>query len=960
MKEILITSSALILALLVLRRLFRKRISRRLQYALWGLVLLRLLIPANLPAVDFSVLSVSQPARTQVEERLEEEPVYVLPVRENHWQKPIERYQPGQEIAAWSEQGHTVVSEDGMSWITYAYTLEEALVRIWHGGMAVMVLWLLASNLGFWIRLRRRRIPLELPGCKYPVYLVEEGLVSPCLFGLFRPTVYLTPAALQSPDGLRHVLAHETTHARHLDPLWSLLRSVCLTVYWFDPLVWWAAAASREDCELACDEGALKRLGEVERIPYGQTLLRLIPVRRSAGGILVTATTMTSDKKRLKERITRIAENRKMKAAALCAALTAAAAVCVVTFTGCVAQSIGPAPLTQEELDFFNEEYFNPDDMFEDGRMGRRAIRNMFLSSLYESPADIDLFELVYNGIPSMPDVEKPPRADEAAILERVYGGSWPDCGTYEITSAELDALLREYTGMPLAESKKIGLPGANGETLDHAIVYLEDYDTYYWCHGDTNYRGLVAFQSGEREGDLIRLTYDDTFYADGVKCLTLRDMGEGQYQFVSNLLVTPREPELSELDSELELTIPLADLAPYEPVPVEVLSPEPLFSNHHGEDHHEEHDSWNMVGGGSPTAGDCATFAWNYGGNTYVSSHNKFMNLFSGDYFLSFPEQPYIEEPFTDLFGYDGVVISYTQELGSNGTEIFNDYYIFNETEYGMEVHLLARAYGDPQLIDLDGDGTRELVSTDGWQLAQIFFQRDGKLYEADLVELLTEHWKRWDEETWLARSYDFRSWDPEGRYLSFSGYVPAVRDDGMETSLTALRQLMFDGTSLLLYNQGRRTADHALFSVQASYAVKEAARELAKEGLASWEGRLANGKIAPEWDDYCITSLEQVYSAELDQSGARVEVYEMAYEIHTGTPERVIQAGGTYVYDNGWVGGFYDPDFRYLVLHTQPDGSCERLKGTLPGDYWAVEDVFLVELNQILADNGLPVIGG
>ena len=44
MREVLLTSSALILALLVLRRVFRKQISRRVQYALWGLVLLRLQI----------------------------------------------------------------------------------------------------------------------------------------------------------------------------------------------------------------------------------------------------------------------------------------------------------------------------------------------------------------------------------------------------------------------------------------------------------------------------------------------------------------------------------------------------------------------------------------------------------------------------------------------------------------------------------------------------------------------------------------------------------------------------------------------------------------------------------------------------------------------------------------------------------------------------------------------------
>ena len=44
MKEILLTSSVLILALLALRRLFRRTVSRRMQYALWLLVLVRLLV----------------------------------------------------------------------------------------------------------------------------------------------------------------------------------------------------------------------------------------------------------------------------------------------------------------------------------------------------------------------------------------------------------------------------------------------------------------------------------------------------------------------------------------------------------------------------------------------------------------------------------------------------------------------------------------------------------------------------------------------------------------------------------------------------------------------------------------------------------------------------------------------------------------------------------------------------
>ena len=67
MKEILLTSSALILALLALRRLFQKTLSRRAQYALWGLVLLRLLVPVSLPAAEFSLLTAAEPARQAAE-----------------------------------------------------------------------------------------------------------------------------------------------------------------------------------------------------------------------------------------------------------------------------------------------------------------------------------------------------------------------------------------------------------------------------------------------------------------------------------------------------------------------------------------------------------------------------------------------------------------------------------------------------------------------------------------------------------------------------------------------------------------------------------------------------------------------------------------------------------------------------------------------------------------------------
>lgn len=592
MKEILLTSSALILALLVLRRIFRNRISCRVRYALWALVLVRLLVPVSLPAADFSVLSVSQPARTEVEARLEENDVYILPVRED----PVSY--ASVVWPRWTDilpiEGHPVVSEDEKTVVTYAFTLEEALDLTWKTGMGCMALWLILSNLRFRRMLQMRRVPLEFPDCKRPVYLVEEGLASPCLFGLFKPAIYLTPAALESRESLRHILAHEESHARQGDPLWSLLRGVCLTVYWFDPLVWLAARAAKEDCELSCDELALKALGEEERVPYGRTLLRLIPVKRFAGGVMLTATTMTSDKKRLTERVTRIAENRKMKRTALCALLTAAAVVCAATFTGCVAAA-EPEPET----------------------------------------------------------------------------------------------------------------PGAPADPADDAAPVL---------------------------------------------------------------------------------TIPLTDLTPFEPAPVEVLPVENVLSDHHGEGHHQEHDERYRLGGGCHTTEHCGTFAWSCGGSTYVSSHDLRLSSYPGDYFLCFLEQEYVEEEFTDLFGYDGVRITYQDEGGS----AVSDYYIFEEGAGGTEVRLLARMYGEPYLIDLDGDGTAELASSDALEHCQLVFRRDGQLYEADIRALVLENWPGTGDSTGF-------SWYPEDACLHI--FYQIYSSDNRQNRL-----LRFDGENLLLYQENYR----------------------------------------------------------------------------------------------------------------------------------------------------------
>lgn len=772
MREVLLTSSALILALLVLRQVFRKRISRRVQYALWGLVLVRLLVPANLPAADFSVLSVSEPARVQMEERLEEEPVYVLPVST-------------QEIARSSARPNVILPMEGRySEVTqvegqpavltkYAFTLEEALSLVWAAGMGCMGLWLAVSNLRFWHMLRKKRIPMELPECRYPVYLVEEGLLSPCLFGLFRPAVYLTPAAMESGEGLRHVLAHEETHGRHGDLLWSLLRSVCLAVYWFDPLVWWAAAAAREDCELACDESALRRLGEAERIPYGQTLLRLIPLQRSAGHVMLTATTMTSDKKRMKERIMRISENLKMKTAALCAALAVTAAVCAVTFTGCSTQAAA----------------------------GTASPENLNAPSDRQSPQPV----------------------------------------------------------------------GPEGRPVDM-------------------------------------------------------------------------------------LTIPLTDALSYELEKVETYSANDLIPGHHSGEHEDRRQGRHHTGGGCRTTENCGTFAWSYDGNTYVSSHDLSLSSFPDDYFLCIPEQTYREEAFANILGYSGVMIDYnardpeTDYYGS-----FCDYYVFEEGASGTDVYLLARVCGVPEVVDLDGDGTMELIGSDCNGMAQIFFKRDGKLHEANIGSLLSEFWTE-------ASSVQFLGWYTADRYLKVYAGVPVVKDGQVTDVLaTAYREIYFNGQSLQMAKGQREMVNHLLAGVQDMSVVVDAARTAAEANARAWTDNYGKGMEAPpEWDDYCVTALDLVYPVEFaagqPENGMGIAVYEFRYDVHTTTPERVTPLpGGAYLDEDGWVGGFYDPNGSYLVFQILDDGSYKQLDGTISHDLGPETSEFMADLERVLSDNGL-----
>ena len=144
----------------------------------------------------------------------------------------------------------------------------------------------------------------------------------------------MTPGCVDNEQTRRHVLTHELTHLRYGDHIWSWVRCICLCVYWFNPLVWVAAWLSKRDCELACDESALKRLGDDQRIAYGKTLVDLVAENVAPGQLLETATAMHETKKQLKARVSYIVKKPKVLAAAVVVLVVTLAIVTGCSFGG--------------------------------------------------------------------------------------------------------------------------------------------------------------------------------------------------------------------------------------------------------------------------------------------------------------------------------------------------------------------------------------------------------------------------------------------------------------------------------------------------------------------------------------------------------------------------------------------------------------------------------------------------
>ncbi len=306
-------TAGVIILVVLLGRLLLKRAPRVFSYALWAVVLFRLLCPVSF-ASDVSFLgAVDAPAEFAPSGQISV--ISYVPTGIVHDPAPGVQL----PVPALNEAINPALPQSAEQ--AAADPLEapvSLLTLLWMAVAAVLLLRGLVLYLD--LRMRLWRSP-KLSGRVH----VAKGVDTAFVAGIIRPKIYL-------PDGLGErerecVLAHERSHIRRGDHIVKPLAYIALCLHWFNPLVWLAWVLAMRDMESSCDEAAIKRLGAHSRADYAQTLLNLTTGRR---GGFDAALAFGNDTKR------RIKEVAKLKPAKKWASVLAAL-LAVVIIAGCSA-----------------------------------------------------------------------------------------------------------------------------------------------------------------------------------------------------------------------------------------------------------------------------------------------------------------------------------------------------------------------------------------------------------------------------------------------------------------------------------------------------------------------------------------------------------------------------------------------------------------------------------------------
>ncbi len=330
-----VQASLVILGMLCARVLL-KRLPKRTTCLLWLVVIFRLLCPVALegpiPAFWQQESADVQQAQVHVGELgAEIESTQNVPTNDSALLERVEKSPVNltkQNLLPQLEQGDKVTAANNKleSLSDGSLSFVSVLCFLWLGGVLIC-LFLHAKR----YLTMKRRLAQAIPYTTWKHIPVKKSDIPfvPFSFGLFKPCIFVPfDFSIEQNPGEREqiILEHERIHIKRGDLVVKLLYSLAVCIHWWNPLVWMGASLLQKDIEMACDEGVLRRLHEIDKADYANILLRFSAKR---SGILLPVAFGESN---TQERIRNILQKKKLPIGL--SAVGIVAAVCIAVLLG--------------------------------------------------------------------------------------------------------------------------------------------------------------------------------------------------------------------------------------------------------------------------------------------------------------------------------------------------------------------------------------------------------------------------------------------------------------------------------------------------------------------------------------------------------------------------------------------------------------------------------------------------
>lgn len=289
-------ATLLILFILLIRRLYGKKLNPDILRISWCFVALRILIPVQFSLFNSLYTKLHLPGGCEyIEQQIRDYTFDIL--------CDIDiANATGTSVSNFMRTKAAIFTY--LDQYFFTHSLEDLLIKTGQIGSLIFLALFILQNILFYAHMRKHS---SIYGIKnnLPVYIIDDHSGS-CLTGIANPQIYVSQMALSNVKWCQWIVKHELGHYQSKDNWYNLFSNICLVLQWYNPLIWCAAHAALEDCEVACDHRILKDASEQECTEYGKCLIKM--AAGSSGKRLHSAAAVSHlGKISLKRRITQIA-----------------------------------------------------------------------------------------------------------------------------------------------------------------------------------------------------------------------------------------------------------------------------------------------------------------------------------------------------------------------------------------------------------------------------------------------------------------------------------------------------------------------------------------------------------------------------------------------------------------------------------------------------------------------------